>query len=144
MRKKSRKGKAFGTRSVQKNPDAYANQWHATKKQEDFLRYYLDPLERATFGNSYQAAIKAGYSETYSRNIMTPALGLDWVKQAKNIIRLEPEHLKSVLTGIATDRMEKAADRIAAVKLLGVDQGMFVQKQLVGHVNIEEALNGLE
>lgn len=43
-----------------------------------------------------------------------------------------------------SQKMEKASDRIQAIKLLGIDQGMFVQKQLVGHVNIEDALKDLK
>jgi hypothetical protein len=141
---KKHKGKKFGTRELAKNPETRANQWQATQKQQDFLRYYLDPKQKETFGNSYQSAIKAGYSETYAKNIMTPSMAVQWVSQAKNIIRLEPEHLQRVLIDIATSDYEKASDKIQAVKLLGLEKGMFVQKQLVGVVNIEEALNELE
>ncbi len=141
---KKNKGKKFGTRELATSPDAKANQWQATKKQQDFLTYYLDPKERETWGNSYQSAIKAGYSETYARNIMTPSLAVQWVQQAKNIVRLQPDHLKQALIKIINSDYEKASDRIAAIKLLGLEEGMFVQKQVVGVVNIEEALNELE
>jgi len=66
-----------------------------------------------------------------------------WIQQAQNIVKLQPEHLKQALASIASSKYEKASDRIQAIKLLGIDQGMFVQKQLVGHVNIEQALNDL-
>ena len=104
----------------------------------------MDPKERETWGNAYQSAIKAGYSESYASKIMSDSLALEWVRQAKNIMRLNPEHLKIALVEIINGKYEKASDKIAAIKLLGIDQGMFVQKQLVGHVNIEEALNELQ
>ena len=59
-------------------------------------------------------------------------------------MKLQPEHLKQALASIASSKMEKASDRIQAIKLLGIDQGMFVQKQLVGHFNIEDALKDLK
>jgi len=54
------------------------------------------------------------------------------------------EHIRSVLEDIALSKYEKASDRIAAAKLLGTDQGMFVQKQITAHVGIEDALSQLE
>lgn len=146
-KKGTKKGKTFNKRSVVKDTNgapAKANQWQATKRQEDWLRYYMDPKEKATFGNDYQAAIKAGYSESYAKGIMSPSLALQWVQQARNIMRLNPEHLKLALVQIMTDPMAKDADKIAAIKLLGTDQGMFVQKQITAHIGLEEALAELE
>lgn len=145
--RKSKRGKTFNKRSIVKDVDgkpAQANQWQATKRQEDWLRYYMDPKEKETFGNDYQAAIKAGYSESYAKNIMSSSLALQWVQQARNIMRLNPEHLKMALVQIITDKFAKDADKIAAIKLLGTDQGMFVQKQITAHVGLEEALAELE
>lgn len=140
----SKKGKSFGTRDITTKADAQANQWQATQKQQNWLKYYMDPKETETYGNSYQAALKAGFSESYAAKIMSPALALQWVQQAKNIMRLNPEHLKLALAQIITDNMAKDSDKIQAIKLLGTDQGMFVQKQITAHVGIEEALNALE
>ena len=139
-----KKGKSFGTRDIATSQDATANQWQATQKQQNWLKYYMDPKETDTYGNSYQAALKAGFSESYAAKIMSPALALQWVQQAKNIMRLNPEHLKLALAQIITDNMAKDSDKIQAIKLLGTDQGMFVQKQITAHVGIEEALNALE
>lgn len=140
----SKKGKSFGTRDIATSQDATANQWQATQKQQNWLKYYMDPKETETYGNSYQAALKAGFSESYAAKIMSPALALQWVQQAKNIMRLNPEHLKLALAQIITDNMAKDSDKIQAIKLLGTDQGMFVQKQITAHVGIEEALNALD
>ena len=120
----------------------YANQWTNSPQQNEFLRYYLDPEQKETWGNAYHSAIKAGYSESYSSSII--GVAPQWIQQANNIVRLQPEHLKQALASIAGSKYEKASDRIQAIKLLGLDQGMFVQKQLVGHVNIEQALNDLK
>lgn len=139
----TKRGKRFGVRKVaDKGVKTYANQWTNSAQQNEFLRFYLDPEQKETWGNAYHSAIKAGYSESYASNIISVAP--QWIQQANNIVRLNPEHLKQALASIAGDKMEKASDRIQAIKLLGVDQGMFVQKSLVGHVNIEDALNELK
>ena len=140
-------GKKFGKRElIHEDPDApaTANQWQATQKQQDWLVYYMDPSHKETWGNAYQAALKAGYSESYARVIMSPSVALQWVTQAKNIMRLNPEHLKMELARIIGDRTEKTSDRLQAIKLMGTDQGMFVQKSVTAHIGLEEALNELE
>ena len=141
VKKASKKGKKFGLRK-QGEKGVTANQWTNSPQQNEFLRYYLDPEETETWGNAYLAATKAGYSESYASSIMNVAP--QWIKQANNIVKLQPEHLKQALAEIAKSKYEKASDRIQAIKLLGIDQGMFVQKQLVGHVNIEQALADLK
>ena len=137
----SKDGKKFGLRKTGEK-GVQANQWTNSPQQNEFLRFYLDPEQEETWGNPYQSAIKAGYSESYASKIMTVAP--QWIQQANNIVRLQPEHLKQALASIANSKFEKTSDRIQAIKLLGIDQGMFVQKQLVGHVNIEDALNNLK
>lgn len=144
-----KKGKKFSKREVletrENGTPVQPNQWTASKQQLDWLRYYMDPNEEETYANSYQAAIKAGYSESYARNIMSNSLALQWVKSAKAIMRtMNVEHIRSILEDIALSKYEKASDRIAAAKLLGTDQGMFVQKQVTAHVGLEQALQELE
>lgn len=145
----SKKGKKPNTRGVAPNSDdgvsAQGNQWQASTRQLDWLNYYMNPREVETYRKAYHSAIKAGYSETYAKQIMSPTLALQWVKSAKNIMAtMNTEHIRSLLEDIAADRSEKTADRIAAAKLVGIDQGMFVQKQMVGITTMEEVLNGLE
>lgn len=137
----SKKGKKFGLRK-QGEKGVTANQWTNSPQQNEFLRYYLDPEESETWGNAYLAATKAGYSEAYASKIISVAP--QWIQQANNIVKLQPEHLKQALASIANSKYEKASDRIQAIKLLGIDQGMFVQKQLVGHINIEDAIRDLK
>lgn len=143
---KSKEGKKPNVRpvAIDKEELAQGNQWQATTRQQDWLNYYMNPREKATWGNAYQSAIKAGYSETYARNIVSESTALEWVKQARNIMRLNPEHLKVALAQIINDPISKDSDKIAAIKLLGTDQGMFVQRSLIGVVPLEQALNDLE
>lgn len=143
-RQPKKDGKRPNVRRQANTDVAQGNQWQATKQQQAWLKYYMDPREKETWGNSYQAAIKAGYSESYARNIMSESTALQWVKQARNIMRLNPEHLKMALAQIISDPYAKDSDKIAAIKLLGTDQGMFVQKTLVGVVPLEQALSELE
>lgn len=139
----SKKGHAPTKRPKNDDELAQGNQWQATEKQVKYIDYYMDPKSE-TFGNSYQSAIKAGYTESYAANIMKPSVGLEWVKQAYNIMKLEPDHLKMSLAKIITDPYAKDSDKISAIKLLGQDQGLFVEKKLVGVVGIEQALSELE
>lgn len=143
------KGKKFKEREVAPlqgdGTVAQPNQWRASEKQMLWLNYYMNPKEKETYANPYQAAIKAGYSESYARQIMSPSLALQWVQSAKAIMRsMNTEHIRNILEEIALSKYEKASDRIAAAKLLGTDQGMFVQKQITAHVGLEQALDELE
>lgn len=145
----SKEGKKFKQRDVAaNNPDgtlAQPNQWQASPRQMDWLKFYMDPREEETYGNPYQSAIKAGYSESYARQIMSSSLALQWVQSAKSIMRsMNTEHIRSILEDIALSKYEKASDRIAAAKLLGTDQGMFVQKTLTVHSGLEQAMKDLE
>lgn len=144
----TRKGQKPSKRAVAANKNgaaAQGNQWQATEQQLIFLNSYMNPKETDTYANPYQSAIKAGYSETYARNIMSPSVALQWVQSAKNIMRtMNPEHIRNVLEEILLSSYEKAADRIAAAKLLGTDQGMFVQKSVTAHIGLEEAIRELE
>ncbi len=54
-----------------------------TLQEFDFLRAYID-IGSLTFGNAYQSALKAGYSESYCRVVRRhyPTLRLKWLKNA--------------------------------------------------------------
>lgn len=144
-----KKGKTFNTREVAANGDdgtvAQGNQWQASEQQLKWLNYYMNPREKETYANPYQSALKAGYSESYAARIMNPSMALEWVKGARAIMRsMNTEHLKNALEEIALSEYAKDADKIAAIKLLGMEQGIFVQKQITAHVGLEEALQALE
>ena len=124
---------------------AGGNQWVANERQLKWLEYYMNPREKETYAKPYDAAIKAGFSHHYARQIMSNSRALDWVKSAKSIMRsMNTEHLRSQLEDIAISKNESTRDRIQAIKLLGTDQGMFVQKSITAHIGIEQALSDLE
>lgn len=123
------------------------NQWTATQQQMDWLTYYMDPKETETYGKPYHAAVKAGYSHHYAKNIMNPSTALQWVQAAQNVMRrMNTEHIKNALEEVALNETgyEKTGDRLTALKMLGTDQGMFVQRSVTNHVGLEEALKELE
>ncbi len=143
----SKRGKKFASRKQGEvgkvaSKKVYANQWTNSPQQNDFLRYYLDPTEKETWGNAYLAASKAGYSESYSSSIISCAP--QWIQQAQNIVRLSPEHLKQALISIISSDYEKTSDKLQAIKMLGTDEGMFVQKNIVGVANIEQFIDNLK
>lgn len=132
-------------KSPKKRPinNSHPNQWTGTVQQERFLEHYLDP-DSPTFANPYSSAMEAGYSESYARVIATESVGLQWVKEARNLVSMRPEHVIQKLQKEALDGDNRAADRLRALELIGKSQGMFVDRKLIGHVNLEQALNDLE
>lgn len=54
-----------------------------TLQEFDFLRAYVD-IESPTFGNAYQSALKAGYSQSYCRVVRRnyPLWRMKWLKMA--------------------------------------------------------------
>jgi len=109
---------------MEKEKKEQANQYQPDPRQALFLANYLDPKSE-TFGNAYQSALLAKYSEEYAKKIMT--LMPDWlsqniqddylVKKAEKNLKdfLEKESddttdkkIKSDLTKFALSRLNKA------------------------------------
>lgn len=59
---------AKGEDKKKTNPHG-ANQSVPDPRQASFLAYYIDPKSE-THGNAYKSALKAGFEETYAKNIM--------------------------------------------------------------------------
>lgn len=139
--------KPFNKREVKAaegGKEVQPNQWQANERQLRWLEAYMNPRSK-TYANAYESALEAGFSHHYARQIMSNSLALQWVQSAKSIMRsMNTEHLRSQLEDIANNKHEQTKDRITAIKLLGTDQGMFVQKQITAHVGIEDALSALE
>jgi hypothetical protein len=137
---KTGQGKKYGVRVRQ---ETRPNQWTGSEQQEDFLRYYLDP-KSPTFAHAKDSALQAGYSESYAKIIAQPSVNRLWVQEARDIIRLGPEHIVQALQGEALNKGNKAADRIRSLELIGKIQGIFVDKKVVAHINIEDAIRELK
>ncbi len=138
----TKQGKRYGLRTNNSQVKK-ANQWQGTPQQEKWLLYYLDP-KSPTFGNPYASAMEAGYSEKYSRMIASPSVGNLWVKEARNIISLKPEHIIQKLQEFAIDNNEKSEVQLRALELLAKTQGMFIDRKVVAHGTFEEALRNLK
>lgn len=119
------------------------NQWTGTPQQEKFLLLYLDP-KSPTFANPYESAMEAGFSESYSRVIAAPSVNRAWIQEARNIVKLGPEHIAQALQAEALDPHNRSGDKIRALELLAKMQGLFVEKKLVGHFNVEQAIEDLK
>lgn len=122
------------------------NQWYGSPRQVKWLKYYTDPREKETYGNAYKAAIKAGYERNTAKQYAYHNKWADWMKKAVAQMRtLQTTHIRGLLEDIAMDvEGQRTADRLQAIRMLGMDQGMFVQKQITAHVGLEDALRELE
>lgn len=135
----SGKGVKYGLRTP---TDKRPNQWRGTPQQEKFLSVYLDP-KSDTFANAYTSALAVGYEESYAKIIAAPSVNRVWLNEARNLVRMGPEHLRQALQDEGLDMMNKASDRIRALELLGKMEGVFVEKKIVAHVGIDQALREL-
>lgn len=136
--KGNNKGQKYGLR---RQEESHPNQWTATPKQEMFLLLYLTPGSE-TFGNAYKSALEVGYSESYARSIS--GVSPQWIKEATNITKLQPEHIVQALQKESIDPLNKSSERIQALSVLARIQGLFVDKKIVAHTTIEDAINNLE
>lgn len=120
-----------------------ANQWAGTPEQEKFLVLYLDPKSQS-FGNAYVSAMEAGFSESYARVVASPSVNRLWVQEARDLVKLGPEHVVQALQELALDTDNRPSDRIRALELVGKASGMFAERHVNLNVNIEQALKELD
>lgn len=97
------------------------------KRQYNFIENYLLPTS-PTFANSYQSAVKAGFSKSYSTAITSNTLDLWWVREAKkNLVGYEPEHIYRAFQGIVQSAAQDR-DKLKALELMGKAKGMFIDR----------------
>ena len=127
--KKTKRSVAKVEYSIQKDP-----------KKQDFLKRYYNPSSE-TYANAYASAIAAGYSENYSRQIVS--IGSRWVKIGNYVdaTNLTPEHIIKSAEKIALKPDAKDADKLKSLEFLAKTHGMLVDKKIVAHTNIEDWLN---
>jgi hypothetical protein len=99
------------------------------KKQRRFIELWLDPSNHDTFGNAYESAKQAGFSDSYARIITGNALNVEWVQQAKELLvgALSPEHIYQGLQHIALNSKQDR-DRLRALELMAKVRGMFIER----------------
>jgi hypothetical protein len=110
-------------------------------KKQAFLNNYYNP-ESETYSNKFRSALKAGFSESYSRALCTPSFDTKWVKIENwtDASSMTPQHIVTGFERIAL-QSSKEENKIKALENLAKMHGMMVEKKLVGHVNIEDLLN---
>jgi len=142
---KSKQGKPPGTRKVATtgpNGVVKENQWQSSQRQQDALKYYMDPAEKETWGNAFKSLTKAGYSDNWASKLSSKGTLTEWFLQAVDIQRINPMHLQQKLQKIINDPMEETKDQLTAMKMLGGEMGMFQSTIRVKEVSaVEQALN---
>lgn len=97
------------------------------KRQRAFIENWLHPKSE-TFGNAYQSALSAGFSEPTARTITGNAKGLEWVQQAKQLYAsLEPEHIYLAMQEEALNA-KASRDKLKALELMAKIRGMFIER----------------
>lgn len=122
--------------------DTRSNQWVSNPKQESFVAYYIDVKSKDTFGNVYQSALKAGYSDSYARKIASSSVANQWIAEYVKKRVLEPEHIIQGITNLAITSI-RDSDKLKAYELLAKLEGMLVDRTANMNVNIEAALKDL-
>lgn len=92
-------------------------------RQQRFMELYLD-VDSKTFGNCYQSAIGAGFTDQTARNLThnKPKWYSDLIGQNSGI---QPEHLLLKLTGIINDSNETTQNKLRAIDMLMKHKGMY-------------------
>lgn len=137
-----RQGKVPALR--RQDDQAVTSNQHVTNPQQDlFLDAYLLP-DSPTFGNAYKSALKAGYGDDYARQILSPAVGNQWIKENTRFKNLSYDHLTALVDDIATTKYNPHI-RLKAIELSAKLKGLMIEKKQVESkvitVSLGELLN---
>lgn len=95
-------------------------------KQSRYLKAYTTPTS-ASFGNSYQSAVYAGYSDQTARNLTH--LSPKWLSESiGNIQSIEPEQITQVLTSVIYSGDEPTYVKLKALELMMKHHNMLKQR----------------
>jgi phage terminase small subunit len=99
-----------------------------TPRQSAFLRAYTAP-DSTSFGNAYQSARAAGYTEQTSKNIthLQPGWLSENIGQIASVI--EPEQIMQKLTSIINDIGEPTIVKLKAIEMTMKAYSMLVQRR---------------
>ncbi|HSW91298.1 MAG TPA: hypothetical protein VLG09_01460 [Candidatus Saccharimonadales bacterium] len=94
-----------------------------TPRQQRFMELYLD-VDSKTFGNCYQSAIGAGFTDQTARNLThnKPKWYSELIGQNSGI---QPEHLLLKLTDIINDSSETTQNKLRAIDMLMKHKSMY-------------------
>jgi len=107
-------------------------------QQQTFLRHFLDPKSE-TWGNYYQSAKKAGYSEEYSQNISGQMPG--WLSENisdSKLLQKATKNLDMALDGLLDDP-EKGGKplqlKATEMTLKGLQKGKWSERKELGGID---------
>lgn len=104
---------------------------------------WTDPAQ-STFANAYKSALKAGYSDSYAKNITH--LAPSWLSEYIERTQLTDEHIEAGVTALALEvKNSKSPDdtRLKAYELLARLRGMLnTNNTNITQVNVQPILGG--
>lgn len=111
-------------------------------RQERFIKLYLD-IDSVTFGNCYQSAIGAGFSDQTARNLThnKPKWLSESLGQSEG---MQPEHLVLKLTEVINDSSETTQNKLKAIDMMMKYRGMYQTPTNVlqlNKINIQSVLD---
>jgi hypothetical protein len=109
-------------------------------RQEKFLELYLSVTSQS-FGNCYQSAMRAGYTNETARNLThnRPKWLSEKLGQMKT---MEPELLLLKLTGIINGEHETTQNKLRAIDMMMKHYQMFGERNLFAlQLNIQSVLD---
>ncbi len=123
-----------------------ANQWQNTPQQHEFMTRWISPSSQ-TFGNAFQSALLAGYSEKYANQIAAPSIANKWKQEYTNRLVLSEDHIIAALSDIAIgrnlDSRSPADTQVKALEIMGKIKGMIDNgKGQTTNVLVQPILNG--
>lgn len=109
-------------------------------RQEKFLNLYLS-VTSPSFGNCYQSAMRAGYTNETARNLMHNRP--KWLSEKLGQMQtMEPELLLLKLTGIINDGAETTQNKLRAIDMMMKHYQMFgANNVLAVQLNIQSVLD---
>lgn len=112
-----------------------------TPRQSAFMRAYSEPTS-SSFGNSYQSALTAGYSDQFARNLthLNPKWLSDFIENS--VTTIQPEQLTQVLSDVVYSDTEPTIIKLKAAELLMKYHGMLKQQQTAKTVTLNIDLTG--
>lgn len=117
-------------------------QWKGNAKQRTAIDYWINPTSE-TFGNAYQSFLKAGFTNTYSKNVIH--LAPKWLSEYIDRIELTDDHIKQGIQGIAINAPDSRSPddtRLKAYETLARIKGIIDNKQSTNVTLVQPILSG--
>lgn len=116
--------------------------YRPSKKNNLFMEYWTDPKSQ-TFGNVYQSGVRAGFSPTYSKNMLNVAP--KWLLTYIDRTEFTKDHIANLLQTLAISSPNSRSPddtRLKAIELMMKAKGMLDNKATVQVNVVQPILNG--